>query len=213
MSLRRRMMMGQGGHADYSKQYLTFTAVGGQSNFYFSEDYLISGTTEKFYSLDGGTTWTALAANTNTPYIQDGESILWKANGISIGRYQGITFHEANTYGWIASGNIMSLLHGDDFVGQTTLTKNTQFRALFEDCVSLRDASNLILPATTLTLNCYYEMFYGCTSLVNAPVLPAPTLVSSCYYHMFYGCSSLNYIRALRRIIAQRHQLRIGCMA
>ena len=34
-------------------------------------------------------------------------------------------------------------------------------------------------------------MFYGCTSLTTAPELPATSLADNCYYHMFYGCSSL----------------------
>lgn len=189
------MMMGQGGHADYARQYLTFTAVGGKSNFYYTDQ---KGSNSLSYSLDGGSTWTALAANTNTPYIQDGESIMWKADGISVSRYHyGIRFYAANSYGWIASGNIMSLLHGDNFIGQTVITEDEQFYGIFQDCGSLRDASNLILPATTLTSDCYSYMFYGCTSLVNAPVLPAPVLIQRCYYYMFYGCSSLNYIRCL----------------
>lgn len=214
------MMMGQGGHIDYSQQYLTFTAVGGQSRFYYEDG---EGTNALSYSLDGGSTWTALAKNTNTPYIQDGASIMWKADGISVGRNYGIRFYAPNSSGWVVSGNIMSVLHGDNFIGQTTLTVNYQFEKLFYECTSLRDASNLILPATTLTSGCYYQMFYGCTSLVNAPVLPAttlsvdcysdmfhgctslvnapvlpaPTLTQRCYMQMFYGCSSLRYIKCL----------------
>ena len=29
--------------------------------------------------------------------------------------------------------------------------------------------------------NCYYNLFYGCTSLTTAPELPATTLASGCY--------------------------------
>lgn len=193
--MRRRMMMGQGGTVDYSQQYLTFTAVGGRSNFYYSDQH---GSNSLSYSLDGGITWTALAANAYTPDILEGESIMWKADGLNVSRYHySIRFYSPNTYGWIVSGNIMSLLHGDNFIGQTVITKQYQFYGIFENCAAIRDASNLILPATTLTSSCYEYMFYGCTRLVNAPVLPAPVLVQSGYYYMFYGCSSLNYIRCL----------------
>lgn len=34
-------------------------------------------------------------------------------------------------------------------------------------------------------------MFYGCTSLTQAPELPAISLVTSCYDQMFYGCRSI----------------------
>ena len=54
------------------------------------------------------------------------------------------------------------------------------------------DASKLILPSTTLTNNCYYAMFWGCSELLRAPkVLPATVLTRSCYDSMFRQCSKL----------------------
>lgn len=47
------------------------------------------------------------------------------------------------------------------------------------------------LPATTLSMNCYANMFDSCTSLTNPPALPAETLSGSCYANMFYSCSQL----------------------
>ena len=83
-----------------------------------------------------------------------------------------------------ASGNIMSLLYGDDFEGQTDLTgRNYVFYSMFGDCTSLTTAPEL--PATTLANHCYRFMFRGCTSLTTAPELPATTLVSNCYGTMF----------------------------
>jgi hypothetical protein len=38
---------------------------------------------------------------------------------------------------------------------------------------------------------CYYNMFEGCTSLVNVPELPATKLANDCYRYMFYGCTNL----------------------
>ena len=40
-------------------------------------------------------------------------------------------------------------------------------------------------------------MFRDCTSLVTAPVLPATTLTTNCYNRMFMGCTNLNYIKCL----------------
>jgi len=104
---------------------------------------------------------------------------------------QGIgTFSATGTFN--ASGNIMSLLYGDDFIGQTDLIgKNYAFYKLFKSNDRLINVSNLILPATTLASNCYGSMFHSCTSLTTAPELPATTLESSCYNSMFYGCASL----------------------
>lgn len=92
----------------------------------------------------------------------------------------------------------MSLLYGDNFEGQNDLSgKYLVFSELFKNCVTLRNAKNLVLPATTLDHRCYYAMFYGCISLVVAPELPAAALVYQCYNYMFYNCSSLNYIKAM----------------
>jgi hypothetical protein len=94
-------------------------------------------------------------------------------------------------------GNVMSLLYDDDFEDKVVLPSVTQgmgvyhFDGLFNNNSSLISASNLSLPATTLSYNCYFQMFYGCTSLVDAPELPATTLTSNCYNQMFSGCSSL----------------------
>ena len=40
-------------------------------------------------------------------------------------------------------------------------------------------------------------MFYGCTSLVNAPELLANKLAQYCYRGMFQNCKSLEYIKML----------------
>lgn len=118
------------------------------------------------------------------------------------------------TFKFKVYGNIMSLLYGADFKGQTTfpsidlydrtsgqlVTQNYNqdyFLGLFYNNKNLVDAENLVLPATTLSANCYRSMFSGCTSLVKAPVLPATTLVSNCYGRMFFGCTILNYIKAM----------------
>ena len=86
-----------------------------------------------------------------------------------------------------ASGNIMSLV---DRTRRTTLNAD-EFEGLFSGCTQLSDASQLILPATTLADYCYASMFSGCSSLVNAPELPATTLADYCYEYMFSRCSSL----------------------
>ena len=40
-------------------------------------------------------------------------------------------------------------------------------------------------------------MFSGCTNLIKAPKLPATTLAINCYDSMFYGCTRLNSITCL----------------
>lgn len=88
------------------------------------------------------------------------------------------------------SGNIMSLIYGDNFIGQTTLKSASCFSYLLFNS-NVVSAKNLILPATTLTNNCYQEMFSNCKILKEAPELPATKLAICCYMDMFFGCSSL----------------------
>lgn len=95
-------------------------------------------------------------------------------------------------------GNIMSLIgeyvepYQESFVNKINLTGyNYVFYKLFFQCTKLINAKDLILPATTLSSSCYYMMFKGCTSLVNAPVLPADTVYADSYREMFCNCSKL----------------------
>lgn len=64
--------------------------------------------------------------------------------------------------------------------------------SLFSFTDNLVDASDLLLPATTLHDYCYYSMFRYCKDLVKAPkILPAMSVPMKSYYEMFNGCTSL----------------------
>ena len=91
-----------------------------------------------------------------------------------------------------AYGNIMSLLYGDNFADKVSLPNYAYtFLSLFKGNTNLKDISNLVLPATTLSVACYDGMFWGCTSITSAPALPATTLKDGCYECMFRDCTSL----------------------
>ena len=172
---------------DYSTMYLTFEAI---------ESGTFSFTNDISYSLDEGETWTTLNANTNSPTVTAGNSIMWKGNFTPQGNESIGTFSATGNFN--AYGNVMSLLYGDNFVGQTDLTgKDWAFALLFLENAQIINAQNLILPATTLASYCYSNMFFDCTSLTTAPALPATTLANSCYQEMFYSCTSLTTAPAL----------------
>ena len=82
-------------------------------------------------------------------------------------------------------GDISSLTNHIDSV------KGHTFYNLFNADSYIKDAGNLILPATKLAEYCYSKMFYNCASLVTAPALPATALAQSCYNNMFCKCASL----------------------
>lgn len=171
----------------YDKQYLTFVAEA--DNLTIGLEYADSNVFQ--YSTDSGFTWNNLTNNQSTSSVNSGETIMFKASGLTKIPYSGIGRLKptANTR---VEGNIMSLVYGDDFANKTSLAIDYQFNTLFSGCTGLTSAEHLILPATTLTNNCYSNMFNGCTSLTTAPsVLPATTLTNYCYQEMFRGCTSL----------------------
>jgi len=97
-------------------------------------------------------------------------------------------------------GNVMSLISEDgNFATATELTKNATFAGLFKDAINLLNNAkcDLILPATTITKQCYYDMFNGCVALTKAPALPAEEMKETCYFQMFLGCAKLEAAPAL----------------
>ena len=85
-------------------------------------------------------------------------------------------------------GNIMSLVYGDNFKDKTSFTENGVFWLLFYQS-TVGSAENLILPATTLTEDCYRAMFSSSTLAVPPQILPATTLGARCYKYMFNATS------------------------
>ena len=75
------------------------------------------------------------------------------------------------------------------------------YRSMFSYCISLIKAPS-ILPAIKIGPWAYSYMFNGCTSLVNATELPAETLYISCYYQMFYNCTSLKSLKCHAKVTA-----------
>ena len=186
---------------NYAERYLTFKALE-SGTFTLTVPANVNSTymTSISYSTNNGETWnTTTIDNTaqtiTTPTVNTGGKVLWRgvgkqmANSTSSGGYSQFS----STGNFNVSGNIMSLLYGDEFANQVAFQSDTtyNFARLFDNAIKLITAENLILPATTLSAYCYNNMFSGCTSLTTAPVLPATTLSAYCYRYMFEGCTSL----------------------
>lgn len=174
----------------FEEQYLTIESLEDNNTIYWysstNSDYkTISAST------DNGATWaeytsTTGGSGTTIATLNSGDTIIFKGTNVQYNT-RGI-FHSTSTFN--AYGNIMSLVYGDNFSGQTTLTSGNTFNRLFANS-NIVSAENLILPATTLSNSCYVNMFYGCSSLTVAPALPTMTLAYDCYDSMFRNCTSL----------------------
>lgn len=158
------------------------------------------GHSQGYYSLDGGTTWTAFSAydtehvnawkEDTTVEVQAGEKIMLKDTHASSAIYKPQIHVTAN---YDIEGNIMSMQDGDNFRSSTSLAHDNTFQYMFQNETGLKKAQYLIMPIMTMRPYCYSEMFKGCTGMTSTPYLPATTLDEYCYYHMFDGCTSLQY--------------------
>lgn len=206
---------------DYSFDYLTLRIL---SNGTVAWNSIGSGQAKSIqYSINGGSWITILASSSTTISVSEGDVVRLKGTNSSYSKdksnYSGF---EGGTAEFNVEGNIMSLIYGDNFVGQTTLPTKYNFCSLFK-LAKVISAKNLILPAETLTEGCYRAMFSKCSYLIEAPetltatvlakdccwymfeecsfekapLLPASTLVQTCYGWMFTKCPNLNYIKCL----------------
>ena len=178
---------------DYSKEYLTIESLADNNTISFKKS-ASSALTKTIYWSSDKTTWNSVStedADTTLKTLSKNEKIYIKGNNNNYSANTLKLNHFDSDAEFNISGNIMSLIYGDNFIGQTTLpSDNYNFNGIFRGS-KVVDASNLILPATTLADNCYRQMFRNCTSLTAAPELPATTLTNYCYYDMFDGCTSL----------------------
>lgn len=113
-----------------------------------------------------------------------------------------ITGNSSN-YNWVLTGsNIACIGNIENLLDYATVESGAHptmkmycYYYMFDGCTSLIQAP--ALPATKLAEDCYFGMFSGCTALTQAPALPATTLKYYCYRSMFKGCTSLTQAPAL----------------
>lgn len=151
------------------------------------------------YSLDG-TTWQSLGSTSTTALTIDipsrGKVWLRAVTDAWTSNYNDYNTINTTNNAFNIGGNILSLLYGSNYKEATTITQSYAFGRLFEGS-RVYDASELILPDTQPSEDCYNMMFYNCRNLRQAPALPATTLAIGCYGGMFSGCNNLQQAPAL----------------
>ena len=183
---------------------LTFEAVepGAEVSFRLPSN-TESGTVQ--YRVNGGE-WTSYSSETAISLASAGDKLQFRGKNDTY--YVNTSTYDYGQFSCSAPcyvyGNIMSLVtdYSTDenaFQGNTTLVGASTFCRLFQNNANIRSHTSrpLALPATTLTQQCYQEMFDGCTGLTTAPALPAQTLASGCYESMFFNCTGLTTAPAL----------------
>lgn len=217
------------GPSGYTGEYLTLEIVsGGTLIFGQSGDHIIHKYLKTVqYSINGGpwTDWTSYStfigqyyypSSAATITVEAGDYVRLRGNNSTYGRgYWSSTSPQGSAYAlelmnagffgtatFNLSGNILSLVYGDNYYGYHEITTQYTFCRMFSRA-NVIDASNLILPFNRTTDACCYEMFERCPLLVSAPELPATELagqlskpdgyysVGRCYQNMFRDCTSL----------------------
>ena len=151
------------------------------------------------YSKNGGN-WVKIKSSVvplDCPKIDvvAGDVLRFKANNTTYGSGSyGDAYFKQSTAGYNVYGNIMSMMYGDDFSGQTGLTGS--FKKFFSG-EQIRSAKSLILPATYMNGSSYTSMFESCTQLTETPSLPATKVRGADYSAMFAYCTSLKQVPPL----------------
>ena len=183
--------------------YLCFTALeSGTFSFTIESAIGVNLIESISYSLDGKT-WVetpnvnSTLVTITTPTVNAGDKVFWKGkatafSGVRDGNNWRAYF--SSTGNFDVSGNIMSMLYGKNM--DLPITKIRTFVHAFRNCTKLIHAHELVLPTEVMDES-FWGMFYGCTSLVSAPIINVSTLTPYCCGYMFYGCSSLTDITSL----------------
>ena len=155
-------------------------------NFYYKED-------------DGE--WKEYTLGTGITLEKAGDKVQFWSNNQALHNGGSDYVHFTASAKCYVYGNVMSMI--DDQEGATAerpkfstdkvIGASHALRMLFRDNDNLLSHATikLVLPATTLTQQCYSAMFYKCSSLTEAPALEATELKDNCYSSMFYGCTAL----------------------
>ena len=118
------------------------------------------------YSLNNGSTWTTItpASGGTDITVSRRTKVLFRHTGAM----NGMKFSCDKAFA--VSGNIDSLIHGDNFVQSGATMPQLAFTSLFKDATKLVDASHLYMGAYTKVewYGCC-EMFKGCTHLLTPP--------------------------------------------
>lgn len=139
------------------------------------------------YSTDGSS-WTPYTSGTDITLDNVGDKVMFCGDNAT---YAGNGTNEASTFvcdkDCYVYGNVMSLVSSTGYKTATALTAGNTFRNLFKDNNHIwsHPTNPIVLPATTLSNNCYFGMFDGCTNLTKAPTLPATKMEVGCYLQMF----------------------------
>ena len=166
--------------------YLTFEALNDGVKLLYKR-----GTSTFQYSADLGKSWQNWLPESYSPILNVGDKLLVKCVNPVINSTYGIgtiTSDQGKGYNYKVSGDIMSMLYGDDASIHYSLKGYDRCFSNFLLSQRLLDAGDLVLKARELAPYCYNQLLYGCNNNTRLPrELPAKNLASNCYRYFSNG--------------------------
>ena len=203
----------------YNRTNVTFAAgkhytqnvTMGQSGSYDANDHPLT-----FQAIKAGTiTYTAAKSEYTVEYKKNNDGWTTYSSAISVAVGDVVSFRGTNATYYDSTGegtgnpstfacssacyiygNVMSLISKESFSTTTSFTAKKTFLRMFEKQTNLRSHpyKDLVLPATTLTEQCYQDMFSGCTGLTRSAILADAPGAANAYQRMYNGCSNLSEV-------------------
>ena len=177
--------------------YLTFEIISGTGYIFWKcTNNNFRKTIE--YEINESGDWYTLTSSTGSEYVEvsAGDKVKVRGNLTGTGYENYYSYFSVYDVNFKLRGNIMSLIDSTGFATATTIPSYS-LQKLFENNTGLTDASDVLIPATSIDYVSMQYMFRGCTSLVKAPYFYEVALGGSSCRGMFSGCTSLNYIKCL----------------
>ena len=134
---------------DYSKQYLTFEILSGGTIMFKTDKPASSITREIQYSINNGQ-WATFNSSGNTGFtVTAGDKVRLKgvnARYCTLSKTSPRATFQASTAVFNVYGNLMSMVYGDNFIGQNTLDAGGYNFVGFFGSAQIVNAENLVLP-------------------------------------------------------------------
>ena len=207
------------------KDYFCFTALEDSavtwSTVAYNNDTTYDGEINLQYSTDGKT-WTDWnnAIESRRISLNKGSKLYVKGvnNTLSYRSSKYFLFDSyetglGNTGALKVTGNIMSLIYGEDFEDKTVIASKFCFGKLFREANFISEI-DLKLPATTLSASCYFQLLSMTYDVKKIKMtLPAVELVKNCYTQMLDVSVTNEQIEIDVTILAENIPTNVTCMA
>lgn len=182
-------------NTDYSKEYLTFEIISAGTIMFTTNNPATSISKEIQYKINNSS-WETIDSVSNSGFtVSAGDLVRFKgtnARYCTLNKTSPRATFQNSTAVFNVYGNIMSLIYGDNFIGQTALDPGGYNFVGFFGSAKIVSAENLILPMETIPpLALINFMIESPTLTIGPKSIPATTIMQQGMQGAFARCSKL----------------------